>query len=106
MTLEKLQRRLRGRSIDLLFIDGDHAYEGVKSDYKMYGPLTKHIIAIHDISGAHGLHGSDDVGRLWKEIIETDTDNLLLTIRRYNSLKTGITAGYQMGIGLVIKECA
>jgi hypothetical protein len=104
-TFEKLQRRLGGRSIDLLFIDGDHAYAGVKSDYEMYGPLTGHIIALHDISGAHGLHGSDDVGRLWGEISETDTDNLLLTIRRYNSEKASITAGYQMGIGLVIK-CA
>jgi hypothetical protein len=107
LTLEQLQRRLGGRPIDLLFIDGDHAYAGVKSDYEMYGPLTKHIIALHDIGGGIiGTHGLDDVGRLWKEIAKTDVDNLLLTIQQYNSLMTGITSGYQMGIGLVIKEPA
>jgi len=106
-TFAQLQGRLAGRPIDLLFIDGDHSYAGVKSDYETYGPLTKHMIVLHDISGGIiGTHGLDDVGRLWKEIAETDTGNLLLTIRHYNSLKAGITAGYQMGIGLIIKEFA
>ena len=105
-TFAQLQGRLAGRPIDLLFIDGDHFYPTVKADYEIYGPLTKHIIALHDISGSYDSLGRDDVMRLWKEIAETDTDNLLLTIRRYNSLKAGITAGYQMGIGLVVRESA
>jgi hypothetical protein len=100
-TVEKLRIRLAGRLIDLLFIDGDHAYASVKSDYEMYGPLTKHIIALHDINGC-----LDDVGRLWKEITAIEKDRLLLTIQHYNYLTTGITAGNQMGIGLVIKEPA
>ena len=98
-TVEKLKVQLTGRPIDLLFIDGDHAYASVKSDYEMYGPLTKHIIALHDISGS-------DAGRLWEEITAIDKGNLLLTIQHYNPLTIGITAGYQMGIGLIIKEPA
>jgi predicted O-methyltransferase YrrM len=37
--------------VDLLFIDADHTYEGVRSDYEMYAPLVKSggIIALHDI---------------------------------------------------------
>lgn len=42
---------LNGDLIDLLFIDGDHTYEGVASDYEMYRPLVRPggIIAFHDI---------------------------------------------------------
>ena len=38
-------------AIDFLFIDGDHSYEGVKSDYEMYAGLVRPggLIAFHDI---------------------------------------------------------
>lgn len=37
-------------SIDMLYIDGDHAYESVKTDYKKWYPFLKKggIIAFHD----------------------------------------------------------
>lgn len=39
------------QAIDFLFIDGDHSYEGVKSDYEMYSGLVRPggLIAFHDI---------------------------------------------------------
>jgi len=36
--------------IDMLFIDGDHSYAAAKRDYELYAPLTKHLVAIHDIN--------------------------------------------------------
>jgi len=42
--------------IDLLFIDGDHRYEGVLRDFTMWSPLIKPggFIAFHDYSHAPG----------------------------------------------------
>ena len=50
-TLERTKRLLAGRAVDFLFVDGDHTYEGVRSDYEMYGALVRPggLIAFHDI---------------------------------------------------------
>jgi len=61
---------LKGRKIDLLFIDGDHKYEACKRDYEMYSPLAK-IVAFHDIHTKNKFN--DGVPKLWQEI-KTDSD--------------------------------
>lgn len=50
---------------DLVFIDADHRYEGVKRDFELYGALGKRV-ALHDIVG----HDEERYGvkRLWNEI--------------------------------------
>jgi cephalosporin hydroxylase len=50
-TLDEVRAMLGGRTVDVLFIDGDHTYDGVKQDYEMYAPLVRAggVIAFHDI---------------------------------------------------------
>lgn len=68
-TLARVETAFGGQALDYLFIDGDHSYLGVKSDFEMYSPLVRKggLIAFHDIvDGA-----SEDVGgvpQFWREI--------------------------------------
>lgn len=50
-TLGEVKKILENQKLDILLIDGDHSYEGVKTDFKMYGPLVKKngYIIFHDI---------------------------------------------------------
>ena len=42
----------RGEPLDLLFIDGDHSYDGVRADFELYGRLVRPggLIALHDVN--------------------------------------------------------
>jgi len=70
-TLAKLVEWLDGYEIDVLFIDGDHSYEGVKQDFEMYSPLVREggLIAFHDILDSP-YHKAKDFGifEFWEEI--------------------------------------
>lgn len=50
-TVERVRRRLAGINLDILFIDGDHNYEGVKQDFLNYRHLVRDsgLIVFHDI---------------------------------------------------------
>jgi cephalosporin hydroxylase len=50
-TVAEVEAELRGRQIDFLFIDGDHAYEGVSADFFAYRRFVRDggLIAFHDI---------------------------------------------------------
>jgi predicted O-methyltransferase YrrM len=72
-TFRKVKALLGTRMIDFLFLDGDHTYNGVKSDFEMYSSLVKKggIIAFHDIISHDKYHNPDgtiNVNRFWIEI--------------------------------------
>src|SRR6266550_1401987 len=57
---------LLNRPVDMLFIDGDHTYDGVKADYEMYSPLVRPggLIGFHDIC-QHPSMEFVQVNRFW-----------------------------------------
>lgn len=50
-TKKRIVSALKGKFIDVLFIDGDHSYEGVKSDFEYYKGLVRPggYVVFHDI---------------------------------------------------------
>jgi cephalosporin hydroxylase len=65
----RLEGLLAGRAIDLLLVDGDHTYEGVRRDYELYAPLVRAggLVAFHDIR-RHPPEADCHVDRLWAEL--------------------------------------
>jgi predicted O-methyltransferase YrrM len=68
-TKARVRRILQGDPLDYLFIDGDHTYAGVKSDFEMYAPLVrpKGMIAFHDIVEAK-MFPECEVEKFWTEL--------------------------------------
>jgi predicted O-methyltransferase YrrM len=58
--INKLKEELKDNEIDLLFIDGDHSYMGVKNDFLNYHPLVK----------INGLIVFDDYSEKWPNILK------------------------------------
>jgi predicted O-methyltransferase YrrM len=68
-TRAALVELLAGEPIDVLFIDGDHTYEGCKRDFIMYAPLVRDdgLIAFHDVS-PHPNHPGVGVQKFWEQV--------------------------------------
>ena len=66
-TAQDLKKILKGRTIDFLYIDADHTYEGVKTDFDLYSPLVSKggLIGFHDIRNMKANHQVRD---FWTEI--------------------------------------
>lgn len=98
-TVEEIKKILNGNSLDFIFIDGDHSYDGVKKDYEMYRNLVKigGIIAFHDIVqyGDPNLVGG--VPRFWNELKEYIGKNIYSEI-----IHNASQEGY--GIGIIKKQ--
>lgn len=103
-TLEALKEKLKGRPINILFIDACHLYEDVKKDFEMYSPLCDGIIALHDAEIGRWKGRKSErfqVWRFWDELktsvhtgIEGYIDFLFFSIKH----------GAGPGIGVVIKK--
>jgi hypothetical protein len=70
-TREALRQLLGGQQADVLFIDGDHSYGGVKIDFDMYAGFAAAdgLLTLHDICLRPEHWGAgNDVGLFWDEI--------------------------------------
>lgn len=59
MTTKEFSKRFPDRVYEYIYIDGDHSYNGVKTDYKLFWPMLKRggFMAFHDTDNK-GEHGS------------------------------------------------
>ena len=66
-TRDRVVELFAGESVDFLFLDGDHSYEGVKQDWQYFAPLVRPggLIAFHDIAMNYE---ETHVKQLWDEI--------------------------------------
>jgi O-antigen/teichoic acid export membrane protein/predicted O-methyltransferase YrrM len=82
---DRLRKLLAGEPIDLLFIDGDHSYDGVRADFETYSGLVARdgLVTFHDIVPGGAAAGTEpvlarnqlgpdpgDVPRFWNQISE------------------------------------
>ena len=93
-TLKTLVDMLNGKPIDLLFIDADHSYNSAQKDFQLYGTLTKHLVAFHDIR-TEGF----GVMPFWEDLLKTENKWLKVMFYQRNLLRP-----YQYGIGVIVKE--
>jgi len=70
-TLAELADLLADDRVDLLFIDGDHTFEGVRSDFVMYSPLVRPggLVGFHDIL-THPNMPYVAVDILWRQLAQ------------------------------------
>jgi hypothetical protein len=58
--------------IDMVLIDGDHSYEGVRRDFEINREYPHRFLAFHDIANSHPqIQG---VAQLWKELEGNKTE--------------------------------
>jgi predicted O-methyltransferase YrrM len=76
-TLTMLKEILGGQEIDLLYLDGDHSYAGIKADYERFEPLVAKdgIIAFHDMleipKEVPEWQRGNDISVFWQELKPT-----------------------------------
>ena len=71
MTSKEFSRQKPRQKYQYIYIDGDHSYEGVLSDYTLFWPLLAKggYMVFHDVSARGTLEGGTfGVRRIWKEL--------------------------------------
>ena len=97
---EYFKRFMTNNNFDLIFIDGDHSYEGVKNDYNVCKNKGK-IYVFHDIVNAI----CPGVVKFWNELKtnESNTYNFYEFTEQYEDVWKN-TGKLFLGIGVAIKK--
>lgn len=97
---EQFINYMNNNYFDLIFIDGDHSYEGVKNDYEISKNSGK-MFVFHDIIN----DVCPGVVQFWNELknIESDTYNFYEFIEQYDDVWNDTRQKF-LGIGVAIKK--
>jgi predicted O-methyltransferase YrrM len=91
-TRRTIERLLGGRPVDILMIDADHSYDGVRRDFELYSPLLAPdgFAVLHDVI-PNRFDPEIEVHRFWNELKAMhDTEELVANYDQGN-----------LGIGIV-----
>jgi hypothetical protein len=93
---------IKKNKFDLVFIDGDHSYEGVKSDYHI-SKDSGNIFVFHDISS----DVCPGVVQFWNELKTTEADDydFFEFVDQYEDVLRDTNQRF-LGIGVAIKRVA
>ena len=90
-----LLEALEGRTVDLLYIDAGHLYKDAKMDLEAFGPLSKHLVVLHDVCHSDPKRPEVQVKKLWGEICGGWTSHTKITINAKPN---------HMGIGILMQN--
>ena len=91
---------MRNNMFDLIFIDGDHSYEGVRNDYEIC-KNNGSIFVFHDIVNVM----CPGVIRFWKELKESESDTMIFHEFTEQYEDVFRTTGHSfLGIGVAIRK--
>ena len=86
--------------VDLVIIDADHRYAGVRRDFEINRAFPHRFLVFHDITGAN--RHTAGVGRLWRELDEGWTREICLPNpdlgERRSTMGLGIWCAQEPGI--------
>lgn len=95
---KQLLRTLEGRTIDLLYIDAGHLYKDAKMDLEIFGPMSRHLVALHDVCHCDPKRPEVQVKKLWDEVLQLSGNSRWLTKITINAKPN------HMGIGILTKN--
>jgi predicted O-methyltransferase YrrM len=85
--------------LDLLFIDGDHSYDGIRQDFERYAPLVRPngVVVFHDIVddnitrfGIATGSRADGVPRFWRELRSTYVSQECVAVEGQDGFGIGV----------------
>ena len=94
LTVKLVEQELNGVYVDFLFIDGDHSYSAVESDYLNYEPFVRSggVVAFHDV-GQPGI----------RQFVQQMATGQHPVLKHKFELKNFMVTNTTMGIGYYVK---
>jgi predicted O-methyltransferase YrrM len=100
-TKKRVLQILDGEQLDYLFLDGDHTYSGVQSDFQMYAPLVRSggVIAFHDIT-TYKRVSQCEVEKFWGEVKQSYPHREIIEEVKEGSFPIAVTGASMETAGL------